>query len=218
MKQLKRHENRNIVQTAHADGVVRVWDAGHGDQIENGNVLQADLARAVGRWDNIEVTQMSFSGAAGELSVGLYSGEVVVFRLNRNKNAGQPPPSIAPNEGPGRMTDISTRADPGLKEGLLPLALTNDQQGPVTALKHSDVGWVAVGYDSGGVTIIDLRGPAIIHTVLLSEVVAKKRRGSIRKGDSSHDRTEWPTVMEFGVMTLEGDGKWRAPASLPALC
>ena len=207
MKQLKRHENRNIVQTAHADGVIRVWDAGHGDQIENSTVMQVDLARAVGRWDNVEVTEMSFSGAAGELSVGLRSGEVVIFRLSRNKNAGRPPPSIAPNEGPGRMTDISTRADSGIKEGLLPLSLTNDQQGPVTALRHSDVGWVAVGYDSGGVTIIDLRGPAIIHTVLLSDVVAKKRRGSIRHHEQGKDRTEWPTTMEFGVMTIEGDGQ-----------
>ena len=39
------------------------------------------LARAVGRWDKLDVTQMSMSGAAAELSVGLRSGEVVVFRL-----------------------------------------------------------------------------------------------------------------------------------------
>lgn len=207
VKQLKRHENRNIVQTAHADGTIRIWDAGHGDQVENGQVLQADLAAALGRWDHIDVTQMSMSGTAAELSVGLHSGEVVIFRLGRNKNAGRPPPSVAPNEGPGRMTDVSTRLDPGLKEGMLPFTLTNDQQGPVTALKHSEVGWVAVGYDSGGITVIDLRGPAIIYTVLLGDLVSKKRRGSIRRGDQSHDRSEWPTAIEFGVMTLDGDGK-----------
>ena len=203
-KALKRFENRNVVQTAHADGTIRVWDAGHGDEIENSLVLQVDLAQAVGRWDNIQVAAMSMSGATGELSVGLMSGEVAIFRLNRNQYVGRPAPTPYPNEGPGKMTDTSKRADPGLKEGLLPLTLTNDQQGPITALKHSDVGFVAVGYDSGGITLIDMRGPAIIHTVLLHDVVQKSRRGSIR-GKHAPDRGEWATAMEFGVMTMDGD-------------
>lgn len=208
-KPLKRFENRNVVQTAHADGTVRVWDAGHGDTIENGGVLQADLARAVGRWDNLEVTKMDFSGAAGEMSVGLRTGEVVVFRLNRNKNAGRPPREGDKNAPPGQMTDITLRADPGLQEGLLPLTLTNDQQGPLTALKHSDVGFIAVGYASGGVTIIDLRGPAIIHTALLGDLIARHgvigKRSSVRKGSSQTQSSEYATTMEFGVMTLEGE-------------
>ena len=208
-KPLKRFENRSVVQTAHADGTVRVWDVGHGDNIENGGVLQADLARAVGRWDNLEVTKMDFSGAAGEMSVGLRTGEVVVFRLNRNKNAGRPPREDDKNAPPGQMTDITMRADPGLQEGLLPLTLTNDQQGPVTALKHSDVGFIAVGYASGGVTIIDLRGPAIVHTALLSDLIAKHgiigKRSSVRKGSSQTQSSEYATTVEFGVMTLEGE-------------
>lgn len=211
-KPLRRYEGRNVVQMAHADGTIRVWDVGHGDEIENSIVLQVDLAKAVGRWDNLIVTKMSMSGATTELSIGLASGEVIVFRYNRNPNFGRPPVSVRPNEGPGRMTDISTRADPDLKEGLVPLTLTNDEQGPVTALKHSDVGFVAVGYEGGGISIIDLRGPAIIHTALISELVIKHRRGSIKGGmrgrSNSHPtQKEWPTTIEFGVMTLEGDGK-----------
>ena len=210
-KSLKRFEKRNIVQTAHADGVIRVWDAGHGDEIENMVTLQVDLARAVGRWDNIDVCQMSMSGAASELSVGLKSGEVVVFRLNRNPNAGRPTPPARPNEGPGKMTDIADRADPALKEGLLPLTMLNDQQGPITALKHSDVGFVAVGYQSGGVAVIDLRGPALIYTILLGDLTHSHRRGSIKgtkaRGHIGTEKSEWPTVMEFGVMTLESEGE-----------
>lgn len=207
LKPLKRHENRNIVQTAHADGTVRIWDAGHGDVIENPNVLQADLGRAVGRWDQLEVSAMGMSGASGELSVGLRSGELVVFRLNRNQSAGQPPSVPGPNEGPGKMTDISRRAEPGLQEGLLPLTLTNDQQGPVTVLRHSDVGFVAVGYAAGGVTLIDLRGPAIIHTVLLNDLAGgKHRKASVRHSNPTTQSTEYATAMEFGIMSLEGDG------------
>ena len=208
-KSMKRFENRNVLQVAHADGTIRIWDAGHGDTIENGVMLQVDLGRAVGRWDKLDVTQMSMSGAAAELSVGLRSGEVVVFRLNRNQNAGRPPAhESGQNEAPGQLTDVSKRADPGLKEGLLPFTLLNEQQGPISALKHSDVGFVAVGHASGGVTVVDMRGPAIIHTALLSDMSSRSksgRRASIRKSNSQSQSSEHPTVMEFGVMTLEGD-------------
>lgn len=208
-KQLKRHENRNIVQTAHADGTIRVWDAGHGDEIENSIVLQVDLARAVGRFENIEVTQMSMSGATGELSVGLQSGEVAIFRLNKNQQSGREPPPLKPNAPPGRLTNIVERADPALKEGLLPLTLLNEQQGPVTALKHSEVGFVAIGFE-GSIAVVDMRGPAIIHTQLLSDLSLKSKKGIGRRSNShAFDRGEWPTVIEFGVMTLDGDGKLR---------
>lgn len=208
IKPLKRFENRNVVQTAHADGTIRLWDAGHGDTIENPGALQADLGRAIGRWDNLDVTKMDFSGAAAELSVGLRTGEVAIFRLGRNKNPGRPSREGDKNSPPGQMTDITGRIDPGLQEGLLPFTLTNDQQGPVTALKHSDVGFVATGYASGGVTIIDLRGPAIIYTALLSDLAAKHgigRRGSVRKSNSQGPASEYATVMDFGVMSLEGE-------------
>ncbi len=210
-KQLKRHENRNIVQTAHADGTIRVWDAGHGDEIENSVVLQVDLARAVGRFENIEVTQMSMSGATGELSVGLQSGEVVIFRLNKNQLAGREPPPPKPNAPPGRLTNIVERADPALKQGLLPLTLLNEQQGPVTALKQSDVGFVAVGFE-GSFAVIDLRGPAIIHTQLLSDLLLKNKKASIQRSNNQVPaKGESPTFIEFGVMTLEGDGKLLNP-------
>jgi hypothetical protein len=210
-KSLKRFECRNIVQTAHADGTIRVWDAGHGDEIENAITLQVDLGAAVGRWDNIDVSKMSMSGATGELSVGLRSGEVVIFRLNRNQYAGRAPPPPGQNEGPGKMTNIANRADPALKEGLLPLTLANDQQGPVTALNHSDVGFVVAGYQFGSLTVIDLRGPAIIYTKHFSDLTISHRKGSIRgtrlrQNSQSQDKSEWATVVEFGVMTLEGDG------------
>ncbi|RMD40906.1 hypothetical protein DV735_g4219, partial [Chaetothyriales sp. CBS 134920] len=210
---LKRYENRNVVQTAHADGTIRVWDAGHGDTIENSNVIQADLGRAVGRWDNLDVTQMSLSGAAGELSVGLRSGEVAIFRFSRNPSPGRPAAGSDQNAPPGQMTDISKRIDPGLKEGLLPVTLTNEQQGAVTALKHSDVGFVTAGYASGAITIVDMRGPAIIHTATLHDLSDGKshhlRRASTlasshRKRSDSHSG-EYATAMEYGVLTLEGD-------------
>jgi hypothetical protein len=205
-KHMKRFENRNVVQTAHADGIIRIWDAGHDDEIENPAVLQIDLARSVGRFENVAVSQMSLSGAAGEFSVGLKSGELVIFKWGRNQNAGRDMPS-GENEGPGTMLGITHRTDPRLKEGFIPLSLLSQQQGPVTSLKHSDVGFVCVGFETGSVAMVDLRGPAVIYSAHVSDLFKQHRRGSIRKSHTSHGTLpEWPTCIEFGVLTLEGDG------------
>ncbi|PWY92442.1 hypothetical protein BO70DRAFT_305892 [Aspergillus heteromorphus CBS 117.55] len=204
-KSLKRFEDRNVLTTAHADGTIRIWDAGNDDEIENGEVVQVDLARAVGRVGNIEVTEMSLGGSTGELSVGLKTGELVVFRWGTNQSYGREEPPGA-NEGPGKLTKISHRVDPGLEKGVLPLTLLNMQQGPVTALKHSQVGFVAVGFEGGGLAIIDLRGPAIIHTAHFSELLKVNKRSSIfNKRSSSIPAPEWPTKIEFGVLSLEGE-------------
>lgn len=201
---MKRFEDRNVVQTAHADGTVRLWDAGHADEIENDSLLQVDVARAVGRQDNAEITKTSFAGAASELSVGLKSGEVVVFRWNANKHPGQ---EFPPGENtPGQLTNITHRAEAALKEGMLPFTLLSEGNGPVTALKHSDVGFVAAGFEGGSLAIIDLRGPAIIYSGSTSDFSKADKRGSFRRSSSSATpKAEWPTCIEFSVMTLDGD-------------
>ena len=212
-KPMKRFEARNIVQTAHADGTVRVWDAGHGDEIENDRVVQVDVARAVGRWENIQISKISMSGASSELSVGLRSGEVAIFRWDQNRQVGRDV-ALESNEGPGQLTDVSSRADPNLKEGFLPLTLLDERHGPVTSLKHSDVGFIAIGYEGGSIAVIDLRGPALIFTASTGDFVQKQKRGSFRRSNSQvPDSADWPTCMEFGVMTLEDEGTVSRPFS-----
>jgi len=201
---LKRFESRNIVQTAHADGTVRLWDAGHGDEIENPALLQIDVARAVGRQESIHVTKTSFAGAASELSVGLQSGEVAVFRWSVNKHPGQ---DIPPGENKAQgLINITDRTEATLKEGMLPLTLLDEGNGAVTALKHSDVGFVAAGFENGSLALIDLRGPAIIYKAAMADFIKPDKRGSFRR--SSHTaaaKAEWPTCIEFSVMTLEDE-------------
>jgi hypothetical protein len=83
------------------------------------------------------------------------------------------------------------------------------QQGPVTALKHSPVGFVATGFEGGSIVIMDLRGPAIIHTANLSQLAKQNKRSSFLKSRGSGETSpEVPTSIEFGIMTLEGEGKW----------
>ena len=197
--------NRNIVQAAHADGTIRIWDAGHGDEIENGSALQIDVSKAVGRTSDVNVSRMSASGATGELAVGLRTGELTIFRWGHNKAFGK---SVQHVEAKGfGLESIQDRAEPNVKEGLLPLTLF-EGQGPVSALKMTDVGFVAAGFETGKIVVIDLRGPAVIYNVGLDDFAPPSRRGSIRKSNSQQSRRpEWPTCIEFGVMSLDNEGK-----------
>ena len=207
-KSLMRYANRNIIQTAHADGTIRLWDAGHGDEIENNSVLQIDVARAVGRYHDIDIMMSSMAGATGELAIGLRTGEVAIFRWGKNRNFGREVPH-APAEAFGLET-IVDRAEPGVKEGLIPLTLLDQQCGPVTALKMSDVGFVCAGFESGRITVIDLRGPAVIYNVGICELSGQPSKRTSMRGSSSqtHSRSEWANSIEFGVMDVEGDSEY----------
>lgn len=120
---LKRYENRNIIQTMHADGTVRLWDAGHGDELENDKVLEAGVGRAVGRIEGVDITTTSLASASGEFAAGTRSSEVAVFRWGHNRNAGRDVPPSAGGNNPNSLTNIVNRADPSLKEGLCPFTL-----------------------------------------------------------------------------------------------
>lgn len=211
---MKRFEDRNVLQTAHADGTIRVWDSGHGDEIENDGMLQVDVARALGRTEDAYVLQMSISGATGELAVGVRTGEVIVFRYFQNPTFGQEPRHLQVEEF--GLENIVDRAEPSVKQGLLPLTLLAKPRGPVTALKLSDVGFVVAGFQSGSITVIDLRGPAVIYEASLHDFSKPSPRGSIRRSSSTQipPKSDWATVIEFGVMCLEGEGKTQAPGLL----
>ena len=213
---MKRYEDRNVLLTAHADSTVRVWDAGHGDEIENGAMLQVDVARAVGRTDAVDISHMSMSGATGELAVGLTTGEVTIFRHGYNHTFGQEISHV--NKTEFGLEDIKDRADPTVKEGLLPLTLFPHPRGSVTAIRISDVGFVVAGFENGSITVIDLRGPAVIHEANLHDFAKVVSRGSIRRSTSNHNqsRPEWVVVVEFAVMSLEGEGN--SQDKLNSLC
>ncbi|KAF3068002.1 Lethal [Trichoderma lentiforme] len=203
----KRFEDRTIIQTAHADSIIRLYDSGHADQIENEIQLQVDIARALDRFDDVEVTAMSLASTTGEFVVGTKTGEAVVFRWGSNPYYGknQPKP-LDPN--PMGLSDISSRAEPNLKEGLQPFVLYEMMQGPITAVQISNVGFAAIGSELGFLTIIDLRGPKIIFQAPMTDFAKPENRKSFLKGhskSSSQPPKEFAVVIEFGVMTLDDD-------------
>ncbi len=151
----KRYEGRTILQTVHDDGTIHLWDPGHGDEIDNKSVVQADLSMVLAQFGRVETTKVSMASATGELAVGTRAGEVVVFRWGRND--GRAPGGYGPAISADGLADITDRADPSIQEGLLPLTLYKGLGGPVTALKMSDIGFLGIGFESGGIAIIDMR-------------------------------------------------------------
>ena len=199
---MKRFENRNIIQTAHADGTVRLWDAGHGDEIENEAVLQVDVSRAVGRPEGVDITKTSLAGVSGEFAAGTRTGEVVIFRWGHNRMAGKESTDSVSNVKRG-LTNITGRTEADLSDGLLPLTMADMQNGPVTALKLSDVGFVAAGFEGGSLIVIDLRGPAIIFEGAVQDFSGSEKRGiGRRQSAASQSRAEWATTIEFSVSSL----------------
>lgn len=203
----RRGHGRSIIQVAHGDATVRLWDIGRGDQVENPGQLQVDVARAVGRFNDVEVTAMDLASVTGEFAAGTSCGEVIVWRWGLNPNPGDDTAyDLPPN--PGGLTDIRCRAEVPLREGLMPTYLYEMMQGPVTSIKLSDIGFLAVGSGTGHLSIVDLRGPHVIYTAAIFEIIKAEKRSSLLR-HSQHagivPPKEWPTVIEFGVMTLDED-------------
>lgn len=201
----RRYAGRNIIQVAHADSTIRLWDLGHGDELENASQLQVDMARAVGRYEDVEVTAMHLAPNTGDFAAGTRTGEVVLWRWGGNSHLGKDEiRQLDPN--PGGLTDISSRTEPTLKEGLQPYLMYEMMQGPITALAVSDVGFVAVGSEGGFFSIIDLRGPAVIFQASVAEFAKQEKRSSFLKKDSKSSATgDYPVKIDFGVMTLDDD-------------
>lgn len=197
---------RNIIQVAHADSTIRMWDVGYNDEIENPGQLQVDIARALDRFEDVNVTALAMGDTTAEFAAGTRTGEVVIYRWGGNRNYGRDATKpLDPN--PGGLTDISSRAEPSLKDGLQPFVLYEMMQGPVSVITVSEVGFIAAGSEGGFFSIIDLRGPRVIFHGSLTDVVKEEKRSSFLRGHSSKGSgaPEFPTVIEFGVMTLEGD-------------
>ncbi|KAK9450747.1 lethal giant larvae like, C-terminal-domain-containing protein [Limtongia smithiae] len=216
---LRGYDMRNIVVTGHSDGWVRLWDASHGE-IEESQILDLSIADALDRSVNVRVNEISFSGAMGEMSIASDAGEVVFFKfgLNRPVSSAELQRRVdalnisTPDGKPPLIQQISARIDPKMKEGFLPMFVLNPAHGPVTALKNTDIGFLAVGYQFGSVAVVDLRTQTLIFLQNLSDLgdeSSGKPFSSLRRNEKSNAANQAPiefaTCIEASLMAIEGD-------------
>lgn len=138
-RHLRSFESRNSLLTAHVGGILRIWDASHGE-IENMHAMEIDLALAL----NVEskscpdVADMQLQGETGEIAIGFESGDVLICRYGRAGAQDR----RAPKGGPGPI-DVSERVDSSIVEGFLPHTLLPRGclgRGSVMRVKCSEIG------------------------------------------------------------------------------
>ncbi|KAK6344206.1 hypothetical protein TWF696_007848 [Orbilia brochopaga] len=172
---VRRGPDRNIVYTIHKDATVRLWDAGFGDEIENPNTIDVDVGATIGKPGAVKIVDLASSQFTGEMAASLESGEVVFYRWGSNQGYHRQSGGFDAlsnrfsSSGIANLRDISSQADPSMKEGLLPMYLLDAAigQAAIRCSCFSDIGFAAVGYDNGNVVVIDLKNGTVIDTLVL---------------------------------------------------
>jgi syntaxin-binding protein 5 len=221
-RHLRSFQIRTALCTGHRDGTVKIWDASHGE-LEDSNVLEVSMSFTLNRSYNVAVTHTSFAGTVGELAVAVDKGEVILFTFGKNKGSQNASSfSRLRISDPPKLQQIEDRAPPLLKEGFLPHTLVTPRHGAVTALKLSNVGFVAIGYADGTLLVADRRGPAIIFEKLLRDIIQPFRGVKVplspvtvpvkvpltpigRDRSRSMNAGEYATCFEFGIYALGDD-------------
>jgi syntaxin-binding protein 5 len=207
-RHLRRFDVRNVMLSAHADGAVRLWDASHGE-VESGEAFEIDVAGVIRAFTPnvpVDVISLSIAGMTGELVVGTYTGEVCVWRhgtRDRDEEFAEGMGDMSLEMRPNKILYNTRHLHFDVNEGFLPLCMVNPQRGAPSLVKMSEVGFVAIGYDSGYICIVDLRGPAVIFLEDLSNIQSERDKKSGRKTQGKGP--EVATAMEFGIMKLEGN-------------
>lgn len=206
-RHLRRFDIRNVMLSSHVDGVVRIWDASHGE-VESNEAFEIDVAAVIRSFvpsAAVDVISLSLAGMTGELVVGTYAGQVAVWRYgrrDRDDDFADDVGNMSLEERQGRILQNTRHLHFNITDGFLPLCMINPQRGAPVVVKMSDVGFVAIGYDTGFICVVDLRGPAVIYLEDLSNIQSEKEKKEKRKGGG---QAEIAAVMEFAIMKLEQD-------------
>lgn len=203
-RHLRKFETRTAFCTGHNDGCVRIWDASHGE-LDDSRVIEIPVSDALNRHNHNRVDKMSFAPTPAELAVAVETGEVVLYRFGSGKRLGSLTDRMAHmnvrDEGQV-IQDIRFRTKL-VKDGFLPQSLVDTRNGPVSTLVNSEIGFVAIGYTNGNITVVDQRGPAVIFSSLLSNLTVKKTK--LHKSHAAGVTGEYPTSAQFGIYMLDGE-------------
>lgn len=201
-KALRTNDVRCALATGHINGSVRIWDASHGE-LSSSAVFEMNLSHVLNRSTDIEIDHISFAAETLELTVSTKCGVVVLFKFEVNQfyNPNQEKSErelqmnfrrFSLNDFKEILVDVRDRSPENVRQGFMPVTAVHAQKGKVTAIRNSNVGFVAIGYQEGTLMVIDRRGPAAIFM------------GNIN--DLCLTRGSWITSMELVIMEYGEDG------------
>ncbi|TID25530.1 hypothetical protein CANINC_002920 [Pichia inconspicua] len=169
----------SLVITGHESGFIRLWDTSEGD-LDSSHVFEIDISELMQRDDeSVTVDEISFAADTLEIACSLRGGEVLLFSYSVNKNYN---PEVTFNdiaaklssltmENSGRaLINIQDRIPPNVKKGFFPRLLIKPlDNGKTTAITTTNLGIVAIAYESGRLLVIDRRSGAVIHNEMLKD-------------------------------------------------
>jgi syntaxin-binding protein 5 len=169
----------SLIITGHENGFIRLWDSSEGD-LDSNHVFEIDVSELLKKDDeSVSVENISFAPETLEIAASLHSGDVLLFAYQMNKNyqpkvidggLSQKLESLSLENSGRALINIQDRTPPSLKKGFLPkLLIKTLDNGPVTAVTTSNIGIVAIGYQSGRLLLVDRRSGAVIHNEILKD-------------------------------------------------
>lgn len=168
----------SLIITGHENGFIRLWDSSEGD-LDSSHVFEIDISAILHKDDDsVSVLKVSFAPETLEVACSLANNDVLLFAYQMNKNFQDksnnnfsPKVASLSLENSGKaLINIQDRASINVKKGFMPNLLIKPlDNGSVTAITSSNLGFVAIGYESGRILLIDRRSGVVIHNELLKD-------------------------------------------------
>lgn len=165
----------SLIITGHENGFVRLWDSSEGE-LDSTRVFEIDISAIIRKDDDgASVINVSFAPETLEVACSLANGDVLLFAYQMNKafkekNLVTNMASLSLENSGKALIDIQDRAPIDIKKGFMPKLLVKPlNNGLVTAVTTSNLGFVAIGYESGRLLLIDRRSGTVMHNELLKD-------------------------------------------------
>lgn len=159
--------------------------------------------------------QVVYGGPTGELALASESGTVVIYRLGTASSDSDLSEALVdlslldPMPSPIRIAaNMLFKFDRSVSKhaGFNPLCVVQAMKGQITSLSVSDIGFVAIGYDTGFFMLVDLRGPAIFYAADCDSLAEKKEKSMFRRSEMTSPKVgtlEYATTSSFRAINLD---------------
>ncbi|KAK6464889.1 lethal giant larvae like, C-terminal-domain-containing protein [Scheffersomyces coipomensis] len=178
---------RSILITGHERGLVRLFDVSRGEHQESEQIVQISLKDTLFDFGDPRSTKailVSCAFGSRELVVGLANGDVVLCKFGKVSGISSQGSfsskdysncDLLHSNGDAKIISLSNRISSSFAQSsnFLPVGIVQlETREPITALKHNDIGFAAIGFKSGKLVVTDVsRGPAIIFNANVNDLL-----------------------------------------------